>query len=58
MKKQKFFFAFQIGHIEIGSHDIWGHLEAIMRVLELIFGRRGVEHLPPTQIGLRLLEAY
>ena len=25
------------------SHEIWGHLEAILRVFELIFGRGGVE---------------
>ena len=28
------------------SHKILGHLEAIWRVLELIFGRGGVEHPP------------
>ena len=32
---------------------IWGHLEAILRVLELIFGRGGVEHPPPSVIGLK-----
>ena len=29
------------------SHEIWGYFEAILRVLELIIVRGGVEH-PPT----------
>ena len=33
------------------SHEIWGHLEAILRVLELIFGR-GMLNTPPSLIGL------
>ena len=32
-------------------HEIWGYLEAILRVLELIFGREVFNTLPP-QIGL------
>ena len=29
------------------SHEIWGHLEAILRVLELIFGRGVLNTTPP-----------
>ena len=51
--KNQIFFAFQIGHVEIGKVTkgvIW--MEAILRVLELIFGRRGFEYPPASQIGL------
>ena len=34
------------------SHEIWGNLEAFLGVLRLIYGR-GVQHLPPSQIGLK-----
>ena len=37
------------------SHEIWGHLEAILRVLELIFDR-GVLNSPQFQIGLKILD--
>ena len=39
------------------SHKIWGHLEAIYRVLEMIFSRGGVEH-PPSLIGLSLIQFW
>ena len=42
VKKQKKI-AFQIGHIEIGKVKKFG---VSLRVLELIFGRGGVEHPP------------
>ena len=38
--KKTFFFAFQMGHIEIGKVTKLGYLEAILRVLELIFGKK------------------
>ena len=47
MKNQKIFFCFlDRSYRNRKGHEIWGHVEAILRVLELIFGRGGVEHPP------------
>ena len=45
VKNQKILFCFSDrSYINRKSHEIWDHLEAILRVLVLIFGRGGVEH--------------
>ena len=51
MKKQKKICFSDSSYGNRKSHGIWGCLEAILRVLGLIYGRRGVEH-PPALIGL------
>ena len=39
------------------SYKIWECLEAILRILRLIYGRRDVEHHPPPpKIGLRVIQ--
>ena len=56
--KTKFFFCFSDrSYRNRKSHEIWGHLDAILRVLELIFGR-GVLNTPPSVIGLILVLLY
>ena len=54
MKNQKKFFCFSDrSYRNRKSHEIWGHLEAILRVLELIFGRGGVEQRPKMGVLVR-----
>ena len=48
MKNQTKFFAYQIGHIEIGKVTKFGGVwEAILKVLGLIYGLTLLKPLPP-----------